>query len=244
MSPSVEILPTPEALATRAADLFVTRAAEAITARGRFTVALAGGSTPERTYRLLAGTDHASQIDWARCHFFPGDERFVPVDDPRSNLGMARRSLLDHVAVPADNIHAVPTHLATVQEAAIVYGQTLTQAFGGAIIFDLLLLGLGDDGHTLSLFPGKPALTATNVVTWSPPGILPPPVDRVTLTFPTANACRHVVFLVSGAAKADIVPKVLADGVDPAVYPAAGIRPTSGTLTWLLDAAAGRDVTR
>jgi len=232
MPPTVEILPTPDALAQRAAEVFVTLAAEAITARGRFDVALAGGSTPERTYRLLAADP---RIDWGRCRLFFGDERFVPADDPRSNVGMARRALLD--AVPA-TVFPVPTDLPTVQEAAAAYERTLTDAFGGAVVFDLLLLGLGDDGHTLSLFPGKPALTATGVATWSPPGVLPPPVDRVTLTFATANACRHAVFLVGGAGKAEIVAKVLGDGGDPMRYPAAGIRPTAGTVTWLLDAAA------
>lgn len=237
-TPALDILPTPETLAERAAGFFIQVAQEAIAQRGRFTVALAGGSTPERMYQLLALPELTSRLDWSRCHLFLGDERFVPADDPRSNLGLARRTLL--TAIPQAQVYPVPTDLPTVQEAAAAYARTLTQAFAGPPVFDLVLLGLGDDGHTLSLFPGKPALTSTEVVTWSPPGVLPPPVDRVTLTFPTVNAARHVIFLVSGAGKADIVPKVLVPGADVATYPAVGIRPTHGTLIWMLDAAAGQ----
>jgi 6-phosphogluconolactonase len=232
---TVEVVPSADALAGRAAELFVSLAQDAISRRGRFTVALSGGSTPEKMYKLLAEPERSARIDWSRCHLFFGDERHVPADDPRSNQGMARRALLDHIPVPPANVYPVPFSHPTAAEEAAAYETRMAPLLAD---FDLLLLGLGDDGHTLSLFPGKPALDATTLVTWSPPGVLPPPVDRITLTFHAANLSRHAVFLVSGAAKAATLARVLADDADPRLLPAAGIRPENGTVTWLVDSAA------
>jgi 6-phosphogluconolactonase len=260
--PEVLICPDAATLAFEAAELIVRAAADASAARGRFTLALSGGSTPEATYNLLAalanpdspgsrspvnGTGQSlavGRIDWSRVYLFFGDERCVPHDDNRSNYALAKRSLLSKVPVPADHVFPIPTDLPTPAAAADAYSRTLAQAFGmpagGAPPrFDLILLGLGDDGHTASLFPHAAALDEERAwVTWSPPGVLPPPVDRVTFTFPTLNAARAVLFLVAGGRKAGVVRDVL-EG-QPAVWerPSAGVRPTDGTLTWLLDQAA------
>lgn len=241
-------------LAARAADLFVQAAHNAVAARGRFTVALAGGSTPEAMYRLLAQAPRREQAPWADTFVFFGDERFVPPgDEQRSNVGMARRALLDHVPLPATgHVFAVDTTNAPRAEAAAhAYANTLAAFFGRPDpsgpppVFDLVLLGLGDDGHTASLFPGMPALHVNDRwVVASPPGVLPPPVDRITLTFPVLNAARQVVFLVAGDKKAPALAAVLQNGADPSAHPAAGVRPANGTLTWLVDEAAARGLFR
>jgi 6-phosphogluconolactonase len=228
-----------EQLAGRAADRILAAAGDAIRARGRFTLALSGGSTPEKTYTLLSSPPYATRLDWSRVYLFFGDERFVPHDDPRSNYHLANRSLISRAPIDDDHVFAIPTDTSSPSESAARYAQTMASFFGVAAdgpppAFDLILLGLGDDGHTASLFPGKPALDEMKAwVTASPPGVLPPPVDRVTFTFPLINAARAVLFLVAGAGKAAVVKQVLEGG--PA--PAASVRP-AGSLTWMLDEAA------
>ena len=235
----------PETLAAVAADFIVAAARKSILERERFTLVLTGGSTPEQTYRMLARPERASEVDWSRMFVFAGDERFVPETDSRSNFGMARRALLDHVPVPAENLFPIPTSCATPAEGARLYGELLGRFFNQAPDstpvpgFDLLLLGLGDDGHVASLFPGKPALDLTDQwVTWSPPGTLPPPVDRVTLTMPVINAARSVLFLVSGEKKGAVVQRVLEGPPDYKRVPATGVRPNSGSLHWFIDEPA------
>ncbi len=241
-APTVTICPNADDLARQAADLFVRTAEDAVRERGAFFVALAGGSTPEKTYALLARPERARRIAWASTFLFFGDERLVPQDDSRSNFALARRALLDAVPVPDANVFPIPTDRSAA-EGARAYAATLARAFGvdekGAPPpFDLVLLGLGDDGHTASLFPGAPALAANEVwTTASPPGTLPPPVERITLTYPVLNAARSVVFLVAGANKAAALRDVL-EGASPQLRPAAGVRPTEGGVTWLVDAAA------
>lgn len=234
-----------ETLAHASADFITARARDSIAQRGRFTLVLTGGSTPERMYRLLAEPAHAAAIDWSRTVVFVGDERFVPESDSRSNFGMARRALLDRVAVPASNLYPIPTDCTGPAAAAERYSAKLARFFNsepdGALapVFDLVLLGLGEDGHVASLFPGKPALHVTDRwVTWSPPGTLPPPVDRVTLTFPLINAARAVLFLVAGDKKAAAVCQVLGPSPDWQRFPGANVRPTSGALHWHVDKAA------
>jgi 6-phosphogluconolactonase len=244
MAPTVTISKNADALAATAADHILGAAQEAIRSRGRFTIALAGGSTPERTYTLLAQPDRASRIDWSKTFIFFGDERFVPHDDPRSNFGMAQRTLLSKAPIPAGQVFPIPTTGANAAAGAGAYTRTLEQAFssalGGALPrFDMILLGLGDDGHTASLFPGAASLHEAKAwVTWSPPGTLPPPVDRVTFTFPLLNAARQVLFLVAGDKKAVPARDVLEGHPNVTERPAAGVRPTDGTVTWLLDEAA------
>jgi 6-phosphogluconolactonase len=161
---------------------------------------------------------------------------------------MVQRILLAHVPLPRAQAHAVPTTLASAAESAAAYSDELARHFSasdrGLPRFDLILLGLGEDGHTASLFPHAPALRITNEwVTWSPPGNLPPPVDRITLTYPVLNAARNVAFLVSGAKKAAALRDVLEGKLLPEQRPAAGVKPHGGTLTWFVDADAAQLLT-
>ena len=247
----VEISPDADALAAAAAELVIRAARDAVEKRGRFTLVLAGGSTPEQAYSLLAAPARLAAIDWSKVFFFFGDERFVPPGDPASNYGMAQRSLLSRVPVAASQVFRIPAEMPSPAESAAVYSRELGRFFEQAPDsrpaprFDLVLLGLGDDGHTASLFPGKPAVhVADRWMTWSPPGVLPPPVDRVTMTLPLLNAARHVVFLVAGTKKANVVREILEENPGREIYPAAGIMPAGGSLTWLLDEAAASCLTR
>ncbi|REK12056.1 MAG: 6-phosphogluconolactonase [Planctomycetota bacterium] len=233
-------------LAAKAAVAVARAAAESIRHRGRFTLVLSGGSTPRKTYALLAEGDGETNVDWSRAYLFFGDERHVPHDDERSNYGMARESLLSVAPIPSEQVLPIPTGLPTAEACAEAYSTALAKFFalpsGTMPIFDLVLLGLGDDGHTASLFPGAEALGVDDrIATWSPPGTLPPPVDRITLTYPAINAAREVLFLVAGENKAEAVQDVLEGGADKQRRPAAGVRPEAGRLMWMLDeAAAGR----
>lgn len=247
--PSVTFCENGAALAASAADYIVRIAHEAVQQRGRFMLALAGGSTPEKTYRLLGQPERANAIPWSKAHLFLGDERFVPPEDERSNFGRVQRTLLVCVSIPRDQVHAVPTTLSSAAQAAAAYSDELARHFSasdrGPPRFDLILLGLGEDGHTAALFPHAPALRITNEwVTWTPPGQLPPPVDRITFTYPVLNAGRNVAFLVSGAKKAPALRDVLEGKLLPEQRPAAGIKPRGGTLTWFVDADAAQLLTQ
>jgi 6-phosphogluconolactonase len=216
-------------LARAAAEHFIALAADAIADRGKFTVALAGGSTPRATYALLASDEFAAQVDWQHVHVFWGDERCVSPHHPDSNYRMAREALLDHVPIPADNMHRIQGEL-NPEQAASIYRNDLKAVLGIDGRFDLVMLGMGDDGHTASLFPGTAALEerehavvavyVEKMQSW-----------RVTLTLPVINASCHVLFLVSGAAKVDALACIYAG--EP--LPAALVRPTSGQLTWMMD---------
>ncbi len=266
--PEIITLPDPPALAEEAAQRFAAHAAEAIAQRGRFTVALAGGSTPAELYRLLAQTPWREQVDWSRTLIFFGDERCVPPDHAWSNYRMAAAALLDHVPLPPGNIYRMAGERAPT-DAARDYAAALRRVFGLAGSarpqFDLVLLGLGDDGHTASLFPGTVALAERRrlVVANEPPGYVQPAVSRITLTFPALNAARTVMFLVAGAGKAEKVRAILASpilgaaepghpernagrfdaGVESKGLPASQVRPRQGRLIWLLDRAAASGLT-
>jgi len=217
LKPAIEIYPDPAALALAAARHFVRAATAAVAERGLFTVALAGGSTPAGLYRLLAEPAWAAQVDWGRTLVFFGDERCVPPDHPWSNYRAARETLLQAVPLPPGNIYRMAGELPPV-DAAAAYASALRRAFGlrgaGRPIFDLILLGMGDDGHTASLFPGMPALAERRrlVAATDVPGYVQPAVARITLTFPVLNAAHHVLFLVAGASKAAKVRAVLGAG--------------------------------
>jgi 6-phosphogluconolactonase len=237
-------------LALCAARRIAAIARSSIAARGRFTLVLAGGSTPEKTYRLLGDEHQETDWDWSSTWLFLGDERFVPAEDERSNLSMIQRALLSHISIPAPQVVPIPTTLPNAEAGALRYAEQISSIFGvnataNPPAFDLVLLGLGDDGHTASLFPGKPALSETKRwVVASPPGRLPPPVERVTLTFPILNRARNILFLVAGANKAEIVKQIFCD--DPSVdeCPAAGIRPLAGQQEWYLDHSAARLISK
>lgn len=238
--PEIITVPDADAVATRAAEIVVATALQAVMERERFTWVLSGGSTPERLYRLLAQSPYKDQMPWEETFVFVGDERFVPEEDPAHNFSMARAALLDHVPVPPANRYPIETYLPAAADAADEYAGRLRDFFEGeAITFDLILLGLGDDGHTASLFPGKPALSEMDkAVVASEPGVLPPPVERVTLTFPVLNAARNVLFLITGEKKRDPLARVLAGDASVEETPAAGVQPVTGMLTFLTDEAA------
>jgi 6-phosphogluconolactonase len=242
--PAITVCRDPDDVAARAAERIIRAAGEAVARRGRFLVALAGGSTPEKTYMRLAQPELLRQLDWSRTHIFFGDERFVPADDPRSNYAMAHRTLLHSAPVPANQVFPVATNLDSAEQAAAAYDSVLKAAFGATDQrhpprFDLILLGLGDDGHTASLVPHAAALSVEDRwVVFTPPGTLPPPVDRITLTYPVLNAARQVLFLVSGEKKAAALREVLEGHPGREQCPAVGVHPSDGALAWLVDEAA------
>lgn len=233
------------ALAEEAARRFVAAAGAAIAARGRFTVALSGGSTPKALFRLLAASPWIERVDWANVHLYWGDERTVPPSDEQSNYRMTRENLLDRVAIPAGQIHRIVAENPDPQAAANAYATTLRQTFGLADgefpRFDLIHLGLGTEGHTASLFPGSPALAETSRLV-AAPWVEKLDSFRVTLTPPTINAAREVQFLAAGAEKAAIVKAIIQSPKDPDALPAQIVAPEDGKLVWLLDEAAAGEL--
>jgi 6-phosphogluconolactonase len=243
-TPKLTIVPDAAALAQAAATRLLARLAEP---RDRFAVALTGGSSPEGLYRLLASEPYRSRIPWERVHWFWGDDRFVPQDDARSNAGATRRLFLHRAPAPAANIHPIPTDADNVEEAARRYEAEL-RAFYGAErldparpLFDLVLMGVGSDGHTASLFPGQSQVEETERwVVSVPEAGLEPFVPRVSLTLPALASTREMLFLVVGRSKREVVGRIV-EGAD---LPAARAH-AQGDLVWLVDRAAAperRDV--
>jgi 6-phosphogluconolactonase len=242
MKPDIRICADVNDLSRRAAGTAVRAIDDAVRDHGECSLVLSGGGTPRTLYRLLA-SEFRDRIPWTHVQVFWGDERYVPPHDPDSNYRMAKEALLDHVPCPAGNIHPMPTHLPSPDAAAQEYERTLRSYFGTDWPhFDLVLLGLGEEGHTASLFPGSPALAERTrwVVAVETPA--QPPV-RLTLTLPALTRAASISVLVAGAKKAGALHHVLADVPDPDTYPAAGIRSTQGTLIWWVDReAAGSTV--
>jgi 6-phosphogluconolactonase len=236
-SPILVITPSAPSLAARAADDFAHNAALAIRERGRFAVALSGGTTPAAMLAALADPERSPKIDWQRVHFFWSDERCVPPDDENSNYRMARTNLLARIAIPDANVHRMKGELEPVQ-GADEYSKTLVDFFGSEIAFDLCYLGLGPDGHTASLFPGTKALDATEpcVANRVDSGVASP--WRLTLTYPVIDASRNVTFLVEGHAKAEIVRRVVRPSAGETLLPAQRVDPKNGLLRFFLDAPA------
>lgn len=222
---------------------FITQsAADAIAARGRFSIALSGGGTPKVIYAQLASAGYKERINWAKWHIFFGDERCVPPDDAKSNFRMARESLLDQVPLPVENIYRIRGEDDPAQ-AALAYEQHIQRFFRSAELpaFDLILLGMGDNGHTASLFPGTAALRERE--RW----VVPQYVEvmttwRVTFTLPLINAARNVAFMAEGAGKTNMLWNVLKGPYQPDVWPSQLIQPAQGRLHWLVDAAAAEKV--
>ena len=232
------------ALARDAAEVFASAAGDAVRERGLFSVALAGGSTPRGLYSLLAGESFRARVPWTRTHFFWGDERHVPSDHPESNYRLVHETMLSRVGVPEDHIHRIRTELPDAAAAADAYEETL-RGFVGPVgrsrpLFDLVLLGMGSDGHTASLFPGTDGLHETTrfvVANW----VERLGSHRITLTVPALCSAAHVVFLVSGADKAATLREVLMVEAPTEALPASLIRPIrGGRLTWLVDQDAAR----
>lgn len=246
MSATFEIrrLATPQDLFHAAADEVLRATTKAVEQRGRFTIALSGGSTPRTLYTLIAA--NASNIlPWDKMFFFFGDERHVPPNDPDSNYRMANESLLSKVPIPSANVFRVPTENPDADAAAEAYDQTLQKFFGvkpGEFPrFDLILLGLGGDGHTASLFPETKALQEKSrlvVANW----VEKLKTSRITFTLPLLNAARTVAFLVSGTDKAAILHEVLEGNAPGEKYPSRLVKPTDGHLTWFVDRAAASEL--
>jgi len=208
----------------------------------RFTIALSGGSTPERLHKLLAAAPYKEQIDWSKLHIFWGDERAVPFQDSRNNARMAFDTLLNHVPVPAAHIHVMRTDISPAQ-SAIEYEKILHQYFGeNGPSFDLVLLGMGDDGHTLSLFPGTAVVHEEKV--WVTSFFLKAQdMDRITLTRPIVNRAARIAFLTTGPKKAHALKEVLKGEYHPDLYPSQTIMPQAGELHWFVDEAAAAELT-
>lgn len=223
MKPDLRVFVDANELSLRAAEAAARLINDSVRVHGRFSVALAGGSTPRSLYRLHA-PQFRGQIPWTKVHVFWGDERYVPPDDPQSNYRMAREALLDHVPCPAGNVHPMPTHLSDPDVAARDYEKTLKDYFSKEWPhFDLVLLGLGEEGHTASLFPRSPALEEKQRWVLAVKAPAEPPL-RLTLTLPVLNHTANVHFLVAGLSKAQALHQVLTGSPDPKTYPAAGVR--------------------
>jgi 6-phosphogluconolactonase len=228
-------------LNVKAAECFRDLAKKSIFGSGTFNVALSGGSTPKSLYALLATAEWKTQVEWKHVHFYWGDERCVPITHPDSNFAMVERELLSKIDVPAANVHRFPVELNEPDAIAAAYEREIKEHLGanGMPRFDLVLLGLGENGHTASLFPHCPALKETKrlvVADW----IEEVKAHRLTMTAPLLNAGRQIVFLVSGAAKAQVLHDVLNGPRQPEQLPAQFIAPTSGRLTWIADKDAAR----
>jgi 6-phosphogluconolactonase len=225
-----------ESLSREAAERFAAAVEGRVREQGIARVALAGGTTPRRLYELLGTDEFRTRLPWGKVHFFWGDERLVPLDRPESNYRMARETLLKHLALPKENVHPVPV-ASTAEAAALAYEQELRQHFRqrrGLPAFDLILLGLGADGHTASLFRRSATLNEKErlvVATQSPTSGLP----RVTLTLPVLNEARQVFFLAAGENKAAALRLAVEA---PGTLPAQLVAPRRGLLTWLVDTAA------
>jgi 6-phosphogluconolactonase len=236
----LRVVPDPPALFQAAANEFASRAIASVKTAGRFTVALAGGSTPKSFYSLLASNDR-DRLPWDKMFFFWGDERHVPPEHPESNYRMAFDALLSKVPVPAGNVFRIPAENPDANRAAEAYEQTLRDFFhppaGTFPRFDLILLGMGPDGHAASLFPESKAVHERSrlvVANW----VEKFRTDRLTLTLPVLNQASTVMFVVSGQDKAAALKEVLEGSQPPDLYPSKLVRPTNGHLIWLVDQGA------
>jgi 6-phosphogluconolactonase len=237
MRMETRIFPDLDSLSLAAMDQTMEIVREAVAQRGRFSIALSGGHTPAKMYELWASKPYRHETPWDRVHLFWGDERYVPLDDPLSNFRMVRETLISHVPIPPENVHAVPTVSASPGKSAEEYEKELRNFFGAEPEFDLQLLGLGPEGHAASLFPGSPALEEKQ--RWVLPITAPAkPPQRLTLTLVVLNRGRNTFFLVAGKDKREIVAALRNEpDSGSSQYPAARIRP-SGRVLWLLDEAA------
>lgn len=237
----LNIYNTADEVLTALADYFIAVGNEAITNHGKFSVALSGGNSPKKLHELLASTSYADKLDWTKVYFFFGDERNVPQNHADSNYLMAKTTLFDPLYIEPSQIFAVDTTL-TPNEAAQKYAEQISEFFDdGEMSFDLVLLGLGDDAHTASLFPGTPVLGDVT------PGVKAPYLEnkqiyRITLNAPLINEAKHIAFLVYGASKAPALKHVLEDEENIELYPAQLIDSIVGEVQWFLDEAAAADL--
>lgn len=241
----IHIFSDPQELATKAADFFLKSAEQAIAASHRFLVVLSGGATPKTLYSTLTRPSYARRLDWSKVHFLFGDERCVPPSHPESNFAMANEALFTPLKIPSTQIHRMRGEDPP-QTAASLYEDTLRRLSarppGEWPVLDLVLLGMGNDGHTASLFPGTPSLHEQ--MRWVVPSLAPQGTrSRLTLTLGVINHASVILFLVSGLNKAHVVRRVLErQPTDPALYPAELVQPESGRLLWYLDRAAASEL--
>lgn len=243
MSPGRElhILGSPDDLAREAAGRLLAKAQASISSKGRFILGLSGGSTPRRLYQLLAQPPFAQSMDWSKVHLFFADERFVPHDDPESTVLLVRETLLSGIPLPENQFHTVNTGLESPEKAAFDYEERLLTLFEGPPALDLVLLGMGPDGHTASLFPGRAEPASwVSAIHDSPK----PPPERVTLTLKTLNRSDGVLFLVAGSDKAERLELVFQTDPARATLPAGQIHDRQGNSVWLVDRDAGALVHR
>lgn len=226
-----------------AARMFFEIAERSIASRGRFTVSLAGGSTPRELYKLISSEDYRERIDWTKVFFFFGDERFVPYDHAYSNYRMAKENLFDRIELPASNVFPWNTGAVNEAIAAAEYEATITRFFDTDLpSFDLILLGIGADGHTASLFPHTAALKETERIT-AANYVRKLETTRLTMTYPLINNARHIAFLIAGDEKAEAVRSIAEGSPDPDEFPARGVSPSNGKLIWFLDSASAQLLT-
>ncbi len=242
----IQIYSTSQSLLEAVAQHLVHHARQAIAARNAFTIALAGGSTPKDLYAMLAAPPFHSQLDWTKIRFFWGDERHVPPDHADSNYRMAHEALLRHLPISMAHIHRVPSELPDAHTAAEQYEAALRKQFEVSEPdiprFDFILLGMGPDGHTASLFPGTQAVHETNRLV-AAPWVETFQTHRITFTPGLLNHARQVTFLICGNAKAKTLHAVLEGPFQPDALPAQIIQPQAGTLTWFMDQEAAGELT-
>jgi 6-phosphogluconolactonase len=239
--PNVRIFENLDLLSQAAAKLFIETSAQAISERGRFLVTLSGGNTPTELYKLLAQSPYKEQVDWTHVHIFWGDERCVPVEDLENSYRQAHDVLLSRVLIPTENIHRVDSELEPA-EAAKDYALVLNEFASPPLDWprlDLVLLGMGEDGHAASLFPGSEVNVSTPTLAVTAQ-YQDRPANRVTLTPLVFNSARRIIFLVSGESKAQTLANVLYGGYYPEQFPAQRFRPTDGELIWMVDKLAAK----
>jgi len=235
--PRIQVFRDLEILSRAAAEFFVALSKKAVAAQGRFIVALSGGSTPRYLYTLLASPPRRESIDWKHVHVFWADERCVPADHRESNFKLADDAFMRKAALPGENIHRIKGEVGA-DQAALKYEQELRSFFETTPfpVFDLIILGIGEDGHTASLFPGAVALREQERFALPVP-LAFPQLNRVTLTLPVLNHAAEILFLASGRAKAGVVQTIVEKG-NSEHYPAGLVHPVQGNTTWFMDAEA------
>lgn len=238
------VFATLEDLSRKAAEIFVDISRACIISKGRFTVAASGGSTPRRLYALLSSDSYREKIDWSHVYFFWVDERCVPKEHEDSNYRLVFETLLSKIPIPDDNIHRIRCEKGS-EKAAKAYEEDLRNFFGKNIlpVFDLIFLGIGEDGHTASLFPDSEALKETDRLV-VPVFIEKQQKHRITLTLPVLNNGSQVIILASGSAKADIIQEILGRKDRAMQYPAGLVQPIRGNILWLVDEEAAKKLKR